>query len=363
MQDDATRQARLEDYWKRYFALTNRSHDGGADADLRAGQLALAADAEAAGDEDFRLFFTQDAETYKPDADVPEDARKALAVIDEALAWERQQGLPEAALLTLAHGMTNFNLGKIVEAEADSTRLIETLPGEAGAWRLRCWVLMGQGKYPAAKDAIEKALQLNPEGARNWELRAKLHSRMRETAEAMTCFLKTLELAPNCVTVRWEMAGYYLALGAEDRAIDCCDEMIRLRPGEAMYYVIKGNVLYVQKKYAEALACYVQAEKVNPKYPLTFWNRGNTLYAMADYAGALKDYETALELMPADYPMLFFKGLSHYKLRQYDEAVTCLDAAAALPEADGQQVCAARHWRMRAKFRRFWARLFKSRTK
>jgi tetratricopeptide (TPR) repeat protein len=59
-----------------------------------------------------------------------------------------------------------------------------------------------------------------------------------------------------------------------------------------------GNILFGQKKYAEAKAEFEKAIAVAPKDPNGYILLGNALFELADYAGARAAYEKALALDP-----------------------------------------------------------------
>src|SRR5687767_4967609 len=59
-----------------------------------------------------------------------------------------------------------------------------------------------------------------------------------------------------------------------------------------------GNLLFRDKKYAEAKASYEAAVKANPRDAGARILLGNTLFELGDVAGARREYEDALRLDP-----------------------------------------------------------------
>ena len=68
----------------------------------------------------------------------------------------------------------------------------------------------------------------------------------------------------------------------------------------------KGNSLFEQSKFQDAITEYNEALKIDPKYADAYFNRALTYRIMHDYDSAQKDLETVMKLQPksADAPLL-----------------------------------------------------------
>lgn len=73
----------------------------------------------------------------------------------------------------------------------------------------------------------------------------------------------------------------------------------RLDPKDAASWGNKGNVLYSQGKYDEAIKAYDKAIEINPQYSEAWNNKGNAFYAQGKYDEAVRAYDKAIEI---DYP-------------------------------------------------------------
>jgi tetratricopeptide (TPR) repeat protein len=73
---------------------------------------------------------------------------------------------------------------------------------------------------------------------------------------------------------------------------------------------IIGNDFYNARNYLEALKCYNEALKINPKYVEAYVSKGNALYGLEDYIGALNCYNEAITLQPDHDEAHYHKGLT-----------------------------------------------------
>ena len=95
-------------------------------------------------------------------------------------------------------------------------------------------------------------------------------------------------------------------------------------------YKKKGEKLYWESKYLEAIKNFDNAIKVNPKDYMIWFFRGNCKYELEQYEQAVKDFDEAIELNPKDYIIWFCRGSCKYELEQYEDAINNLDKTCLL---------------------------------
>lgn len=140
----------------------------------------------------------------------------------------------------------------------------------------------------------------------------------------------------------------FIAKGYEPKQISTTvSEVIRAKPIEIRLkktekrivskkvseLLVKGNELYNQRKYQEALEEYQNILKEHPELRLINKNIGNCYYELGDYDSAIKYYERVLEKEPGSEEILINlgniylekgeleKGLSYFK-KIDEEAIT-----------------------------------------
>ena len=82
----------------------------------------------------------------------------------------------------------------------------------------------------------------------------------------------------------------------------------------------RGNHLYKQGKYEEALISYTWSLELEPNHPDTLNNRGLVYDKLERYNEALTDFNRSLELKPDEPDILNNRGTIYCHLERYDDA-------------------------------------------
>src|SRR5688500_6608248 len=72
----------------------------------------------------------------------------------------------------------------------------------------------------------------------------------------------------------------------------------------------KGNELFNDGKYDEAITYYDKALEIDPNYVKALSNRGSALSTLERYEEAIMSYDKALEIEPTYVKALINKGIS-----------------------------------------------------
>lgn len=110
-----------------------------------------------------------------------------------------------------------------------------------------------------------------------------------------------------------------------DEAIRAYDKAIEINPQYAQAIEDKGFALYKEGNYKDAIKAYDRVIEINPQYVLAWNNKGTALFDEGRYEDAIKAYDKAINLTPADPDIWANKGNSLYELHNYTEAIKCYD--------------------------------------
>lgn len=103
---------------------------------------------------------------------------------------------------------------------------------------------------------------------------------------------------------------------------------------EALSLTQKGDLLYSQGMYTDALVAYDQAIVLDP-YNSHEWNKkGESLYMLGKYVDAVQAFEKAVELDPYYTKAWDNKGDAFYQIEMYNEAIESYDRANAVNPND-----------------------------
>lgn len=106
-----------------------------------------------------------------------------------------------------------------------------------------------------------------------------------------------------------------------------------LNPEIAVQEKERGNALFKEGKFADALDAYSEAIKRNPDEPAYWSNRSACYTKLARFDLALKDAEKCLELNPSFVKGFVRKGNAHFGLKEYHKALEAFDSGMKLDPA------------------------------
>ena len=83
---------------------------------------------------------------------------------------------------------------------------------------------------------------------------------------------------------------------------------IELKGLNASEWNYQGRFLRTMGKYKEAIACYDQAIKIEPKHIAARYNKGNVMLALGKYHEAVNCYDKVIKITPKDADAWQSKG-------------------------------------------------------
>lgn len=108
--------------------------------------------------------------------------------------------------------------------------------------------------------------------------------------------------------------------GNDKKALNYANLILYDFPKDCSAMIIKGNILYRQGKFDDALGWYTQAISVDPENKIAWINAANVHYTRKDYNFAYKSAKSALKIDANDSNALTLCGNSAIEMEKYDEA-------------------------------------------
>jgi len=115
----------------------------------------------------------------------------------------------------------------------------------------------------------------------------------------------------NCVKARANQGDYVVAIAL-------LDQLIALRPDNAVHYNNRGLMHFHNNQIIEALCDLSLALEINPRLDSAYNNRANCYAAQGDLGEAIADYDLALDLNPANLRAWINQGIAFRELELYD---------------------------------------------
>ncbi|HKI03955.1 MAG TPA: alkaline phosphatase family protein [Thermoanaerobaculia bacterium] len=183
-----------------------------------------------------------------------------------------------------------YREGRLEEAAAQYRQLVAAEPDDAGLRTSYAGVLGSLGRYPEAREQLERGLEIDPLNAEGHHNLAVIHEREGQKEKAIEEYRAALRYAPAFEPSR--QALLRLTGSAEVDGPRTAEEQQAFALAEhASQAARRGD-------YPRALADLDAAARLAPRYPLIYQYRSNVAYLMKDYPAAIAALEKALALQP-----------------------------------------------------------------
>lgn len=230
---------------------------------------------------------------------------------------------PDDALLHNSLGVALRDTAQPAEALACFDRALAIDPGYARAHNNRGNALRDLGRAEEALAAYEQALRLD---GNNLLARNNRQRLLEATGRAV-------EVAPP--PDAFELGDRELAAGRVRAALDCYEQQLRIRPGDARTLNRRGVALLELRRAEEAVLSFEQSLRSDPGDASAHNNLGNALRETDRPEAALASYAQALALAPGVPDFWFHHAQILMAMDRPEEALDSLDRTLELAPAHG----------------------------
>lgn len=173
------------------------------------------------------------------------------------------------------------------------------------AYSLRGYDRSFMGDYGGAIEDFTKAIELDPGEATNYRRRGGVLFAQRSYKDALTDFQAAAELDPSDAYALFGEAAAAMASGgvySHDDVISLLDEAIRLEPGMAYAYDIRGMVRFEIGDFSGAEKDFESAIMLGLCGWDIFFKRGDARHGLSRKNAAKSDYLKSLRMSPPSAP-------------------------------------------------------------
>ena len=256
-----------------------------------------------------------------------------------------------------------FRAGRLAEAEAACSAIVEREPRDAGALHLlgfirattgrraeglplidrsieldprnasfldnRAQVLLQAGEAEAARADLARAVEIAPRMAAAWVHLGQALRRLGRGDEALAAIARALALEPASVAARYQEGLLHLEAGRPAEAEASLRQALARDPRHFQALTSLGVALHRSGKGGEAIECYERALQVKPGHAPALLNWGNVLRDAGDLAGARLRFGEALAAQPGFAPALVNAASERLESEDLDAARALYEQAAA----------------------------------
>jgi tetratricopeptide (TPR) repeat protein len=286
-----------------------------------------------------RLIQTKDPNAVLMLGDVfVQEGKPALArPLFESLV--KDKGMKAAATRRIA--ILDYESGQKQQAEAAVDAALKSDPSNWEFLTLKAGWKVKEGQFDAGEALASAAIKANEKyaPAHFWYGAAKLAQGDRQAAE--TAFRETLQLDPQSVDAKEQLARVMLAEGHNDDALSYAVAARKLRPGANVQADVV-RALLAKQDLVGADAELAVLRRQRPDDAVTHTLLGQLLNQRAEFAKAAAEFDRALELDPNDITALTGRLTVDAKQKRFDEGRARLASRlAAVPNQTSLLVLAA----------------------
>lgn len=145
--------------------------------------------------------------------------------------------------------------------------------------------------------------------------------------EAIPLYTKAVQLKKDYSMAYINLINTYLTLNNTLAASAIIDTALIYVPNDFNILAKKGNLLFQEHKYKEAIEIYRKAIRINEENIQAYIYLSECYYALNDYPSGLKIVNEALTREPGNYILLNNKGYFLFLMHQYPQAVEFFKAS------------------------------------
>jgi protein O-GlcNAc transferase len=172
------------------------------------------------------------------------------------------------------------------------------------------------GDFQIAIDHFLKALVRDPNNADLYHNLGETYRHLEDTAKALPCFAKAIELRPELYMAYRNAADTALAASEKAQTPEHARELKRLA---LQYRRTLGTQLH-KVRHPEALGVLREALEIDPFDAETLRNLGNCLHDHGMLSESVEMFRRAIAVKPEDANSFSNLGTSLYSLRRWEEA-------------------------------------------
>ena len=210
------------------------------------------------------------------------------------------QQLPNSIALKVSLATQLHNKGENDNALAICQKILQEYPAQIDALVLQAQILKDEHKDAEALATLEKAYSYAPFDVElSYNLAFEYAQQKNAKALHIADSLIQMDSSHTHAEPYYFKALYYEYTGHMATALQYLDEAVQHDYYFLDAYMEKGQILYGQKKYSEALKTFGLATTVSPTFADAYLWQGKSKEAMGNKAEAKLDYQRAYGLDPS----------------------------------------------------------------
>lgn len=199
-----------------------------------------------------------------------------------------------AALSYLKQALEHIRSRDYAQARVAAQKVVDHNPTLVHGWHLLAIAREHLGDWPAALEAYERGLALDPTNPPITNDLGRLASKMEMYPQAEALFRHYLSFRPFSAESSNNLANVLREQLRYDEAIEVLKPAIQAHPDRVMLWNALGVVLEERGEIEQANIFYGEAVRLNPNEGKTRYNLANTLFALGQREEAIAECRRAI---------------------------------------------------------------------
>lgn len=200
----------------------------------------------------------------------------------------------------MAAAVIDHQSNRLAAADAGYDAILAAHPDHADALHYRGVIRFQRGDFAAARDAIQRAIELRPNIAAYHVNLGNALTHLGDPPAALAAYQAAIQLEPGLAGVHFNRALLLAELGRTGEAVAALRAAVRQQPQWPEAWLELGRMLYAEEALDAALEAYRTALRLNPQLAAAHLGLAPLLLHCGDVAGAIRSYEAAEQLDPAN---------------------------------------------------------------
>lgn len=210
------------------------------------------------------------------------------------------------------------------------------VPVGADYWNNKAVSFHALQRHEEALECYERALQLAPNDGDLWQNKGAVLVGLKRFGEAIESLGTAVSLSPKDSDV-WNNKGLaHRELRQLDASLDCFKKAAHISPRDPLVCKNLAQVLCERGQIAEAMEWILKGLGNDDRNPALLELKGFALLALRQPEQALACFNDALEIAPQRFGLWRGRAMAHERLGRFGEVIDACDRALELKPGDGE---------------------------
>ena len=210
-----------------------------------------------------------------------------------------------------------FHSSKFQEALSIAEKILSADPNDISILEIKGKIHLSLGDINSTVNCYLKAIQLNPNCEKNYNAIALLFGKIGKYEKALQYLYKSYDINKKNPTTHFNLGVIFFNKKNWHKSAEYFNNAIKIKPyyPDAYYYL--GKMYYNASQFEKAITFFKRCIQQKKNHDDSFHNIGNSLRDLGRFKDAIFYYETALEINPDRVDSSHCLGLTFYGLNQF----------------------------------------------